>query len=55
MTEPAGARLAAAEEDDSSLPHPTATTIVVSKAVSVRRIRGIIIPIGGKDQNFSTG
>jgi hypothetical protein len=55
MTEPAGARPAAAEEDESSLPHPTATTVAVSRAVNVRRIRGIIIPIGGREQNFSAG
>jgi hypothetical protein len=55
MTDPAGASPADDEEDDSSLPHPAVTTIAVSRAVSVRRIRGIIIPIGGNEQNFSGG
>jgi hypothetical protein len=52
ITEPAGATAEAAEEEAPSLPHPTATTEAVSRAVSVRRIRGIIIPIGGGGQNF---
>jgi hypothetical protein len=52
MTDPAGARAEAAEVAAPSLPHPTANTAAVSRAVSVRRIRVIIIPIGGGGQNF---